>query len=104
MEVQAALWGVRMAQRLSIPCLHLEGDSEITVHCIMKGEATSWKINKIIKIIKIELKKFQSYRVTHVLRKGNNIADILSKAAISLQDICGEVVWEDFRDVELDDK
>lgn len=50
-EVQVALWGVRMVQQLYISCLHLEGDSQIIVNAIMKGEAASWKINKYIQLI-----------------------------------------------------
>lgn len=41
-KAQAAISAIKMASKLSIPKLHLEGDSLIITNAISKGEALAW--------------------------------------------------------------
>lgn len=57
-EVKAALLAVQLAGRLGVENLHLEGDSQIITHAIIKGKAQNWKIDREIKCIRNLLASF----------------------------------------------
>ncbi|XP_059070560.1 uncharacterized protein LOC131860199 [Cryptomeria japonica] len=44
-KVKATLLVVRLARRLEVEILQLEGDSQIIIHAILKGEVDNWKLN-----------------------------------------------------------
>ncbi|XP_059068967.1 uncharacterized protein LOC131859350 [Cryptomeria japonica] len=101
-EVFAALMVVKFSRQAGVSKLHLEGDSLVIIQAIMKGSIEARHLqNAIINIIE-ELNKFDDYKISHVNRMGNKEADVLSKWALSFNEI-GEFIFEDMRYLSFDD-
>lgn len=65
---------IKMVNKSIVRNINLEGDSQIIVNFIVKGESFALKIKKIIKIIRNYLANFKKFQVTHTLREGNVLA------------------------------
>ncbi|XP_057863436.1 uncharacterized protein LOC131071568 [Cryptomeria japonica] len=92
-EVNTTFLAVPMVRKLGVVNLHLEGDSQIIVHAILKRGADDWKIDKVIQSIKRLLSTFQRFKLSHVLREGNWEVDLQANMAFDLQ--IGEIKWFD---------
>lgn len=90
-----------MAKKLEVTQLHLEGDSLIIINAIIQGEAPSWELNKYIQIIKKKLNSFLDFKVSHVKRECNSVANTLSKMVVSINDGQDCEIYEDFWNVCL---
>lgn len=77
-EVQAAFLATELALNMKVQRLHLEGDSQVVINSIAKGNTPCWKINRWVSTIREKLKSFVEFRVSHVRRGANVVADLLS--------------------------
>ncbi|XP_059076296.1 uncharacterized protein LOC131875697 [Cryptomeria japonica] len=83
MKAQVALLVVQWGIKLSVQNLHLEGDSQIIINTIIKGETNAWFLN--ISKIRNDLNVFRHYKVSHVRRISNEVVDLLSKWVTSFE-------------------
>lgn len=77
-ECQAVLEVILMAKNLGVKKLHLEGDSQIVVNGIARGQMEAWHLDKHVRRMKLLLCGFEDFKVTHVLREANVEVDKLS--------------------------
>ncbi|XP_026419816.1 uncharacterized protein LOC113315775 [Papaver somniferum] len=79
-ECMEALEAVKWAVSLQLECIILETDS-FNVSAAINGVDTSiyWEHLPIIKDVKFFLSKIRMWKVRHVIRECNNIADLLAK-------------------------
>lgn len=66
--------------------LHLEGDSQVVINAIAKGNTSSWKLSHWVEIIREKLTSFEAFRVSHVRRGANVVADLLSNVGCDMSD------------------
>lgn len=83
--------GLDMAISLGIKDLVIEGDSMVTIQCVMKKKSNCWNLQYVLELILQQLAFFDSFLITHCFREINIIADFLANLAIdtnaNLQDI-----------------
>jgi hypothetical protein len=73
-----------LAARLSIPDLHLLGDSKIVIEWLnQKGALQVVSLERWKERIKDTLKYFRNISFAHIFREENQEADILSKLALT---------------------
>lgn len=77
-EAQAAIMAMELAINMKVSKLHLEGDSQVIINAIAKGNTLSWKLSHWVEIIHEKLNSFEDFRVSHVRRGANAVADLLS--------------------------
>ncbi|XP_059073257.1 uncharacterized protein LOC131874056 [Cryptomeria japonica] len=100
-EASVALIAIRFCRKIGVIKLHLEGDSLIIIQTIMKGTIKAWHLQNSILSIVEELNNFEDFRVSHIRRTGNVEADILSKWALTFNEI-GELRFEDLRHINIE--
>lgn len=100
-KAQFAIESLKMAKALGLHKIHLEGDSQIIIKVINKGDIHAWKLNKFITLAKSILETFDDYEVSHVVRPGNELVNRLSNGAISFNDE-GLSTIEVLNDITLD--
>lgn len=79
-EAQATLLVVEWGLKLGFSNLHLEGDSLIIINAIIKWETGARILNNYVKKIKNDLNIFSDFRVSHVRRTWNDVANVLKWA------------------------
>lgn len=67
-----------LAINMKIQRLHLEGDSQVVINAIAKGNTPSWKSSHWVEIIREKLNLFEEFRVSHIRRGANVVANLLS--------------------------
>ncbi|XP_059067899.1 uncharacterized protein LOC131858619 [Cryptomeria japonica] len=83
-EIQTALMATELAINMKIPKLHLEGDSQVIINAIAKGNTPSWKLSHWVEIIREKLNLFEEFQVSHVRRGANVVADLLSNIGCNM--------------------
>lgn len=101
-EAFVALMTVSFCRKIGVEKLHLEGDSLVIIQTIIKGSIEAWHLQNSIFSIVEELNYFEDFKVSHIKRTRNMEANILSKWALSFNDI-GELRVEDLRHLNLED-
>lgn len=81
-EFNALSLGLDMAISLGIKDLVIEGDSMVTIQCVMKKKSNYWKLQYVLDLILQQLAFFDSFLITHCFREINRIADFLANLAI----------------------
>lgn len=79
-DFRAALRGLQEGVNIGARKIHLEGDSLNVVNAIRKNETPSWILNQWLHPIKSLLDGLDDFRISHVYREGNVIANNLAKA------------------------
>ena len=82
-EASAARLTVKLALDLRIEYLWLEGDSLNIINYILGVTNPLWTIESIIEDLKMDLRKFKNYHVSHVYREANVVADWFANAAVT---------------------
>ncbi|XP_059067373.1 uncharacterized protein LOC131858221 [Cryptomeria japonica] len=77
-EAWAALLATELALNMKVQQLHLEGDSQVVINAITKGNTPSWKLSRWVAIIREKLNLFEEFRVSHIRGGANAVADLLS--------------------------
>ncbi|XP_059070478.1 uncharacterized protein LOC131860125 [Cryptomeria japonica] len=83
-EVQVAFLETELALNMKVQWLHLEGDSQIVINAIAKGNTPCWKINHWVAMIREKLNTFVEFCVSHIKRGENTVADLLSNIGSEL--------------------
>lgn len=81
-KFNAVRLGLEMVIKLSIPHVHIEGDSMVVVSTILNGNSNSWHSKYLLSHIQIILNKFSSFQVMHCYREANGHLDHLSNKEI----------------------
>ncbi|XP_059068340.1 uncharacterized protein LOC131858884 [Cryptomeria japonica] len=100
-EALVALTTIRFGKSLGAMKIHLEGDSLIIIHAIMKGRIYAWHLQNPIAKIMEELSFFKDLCISNV-RSGNMEVDTLSKWALTFEAV-GELRTEHFRHISLEE-
>ncbi|XP_059076608.1 uncharacterized protein LOC131875906 [Cryptomeria japonica] len=100
-KAQAAIEAIKMVEAMDLQKNHLEGDSQMIINAISKGEIHVWKLNKFVSIAKSILETFDDYEVCHMVHLGNELVDRLSNWALSFNDE-GRSTIKVFNDLILD--
>lgn len=90
-EAQVALMATKLAINMKVPKLHLEGDSQVVINAIAKGNTPSWKLSHWVEIIQEKLTSFEDFWVSHVRRGANAVADLLSNIGCDMT--CQVAKW-----------
>lgn len=64
--------------------IHLEGDSEIIINGIKRGNMEAWHLDQSIQQIKELLLDFDDFKVSHCFREANRVADRLANLGANL--------------------
>lgn len=78
---------VKLALDLRIEQLWLEGDSLNIINCILGVTKPSWTIESIIEDLKMDLRKFKNYHISHVYHEANVIADWFANTAVTFNSV-----------------
>lgn len=92
-EVQAAFLETKLALNMKVQRIHLEGDSQVVINEIDKGNMPCWKLNQWVAMIREKLNIFMEFRVTHIRRGENAVVDVLSNIGSEL-DSCMAKWWK----------
>ena len=79
-ELEALCQGVKLCHKLNLTKVVIEGDSQIIVNAIRKRSTPNWVLNShLVEILSI-IDKLEDYRICHIYREGNHLADQLANA------------------------
>ncbi|XP_059066687.1 uncharacterized protein LOC131857916 [Cryptomeria japonica] len=92
-EIQAAFLATKLPSNMKVQRLHLEGDSQIVVNAIARGNTPCWKLNRWVAMIREKLNTFVEFCVTHIRRGANALAVMLSNIGSEL-DNCATKWWK----------
>lgn len=70
--------GLQLGLDLGIEKLIIEGDSQIILNAIRKGNTPNWKINSKLEYALTLIDKFEETIIQHIYREGNKEVDILT--------------------------
>ncbi|XP_077228261.1 uncharacterized protein LOC143861210 [Tasmannia lanceolata] len=79
LEIRAILEGLQLAASLGIDKIWVEVDSKTTADVINGNSKIPWRCFHRIKVIHQLLSLFLQWKISHILREGNSVADFLSK-------------------------
>lgn len=85
-EAQAMLKCLQLAQGFKFKKKWLEGDSLNIIQAIKGTSSPSWNIFNIIESAKKLLNDYDSVFISHTLREGNKIADLLANEEVYLEE------------------
>ena len=77
-ELKAAEEGINLSIKLKIKKLIIEGDSQIIINALRKGNTPNWVLNSKLESITNSLSTFEDIRFAHIFREGNKEADLLA--------------------------
>lgn len=86
-ETTAVLHGLRFCTQQGFSRVILETDSMAMRNMLMREWKIPWELIEIIEEARDIVEKYQ-YRVTHVYREGNQLADALANHAIDKNERC----------------
>ncbi|XP_057843413.1 uncharacterized protein LOC131052802 [Cryptomeria japonica] len=81
-ERMALLWGMKLAIAIGIRQIEIEGDSKIIVEVVSGRTATGWKVEAILRDVRMLLANLDSFTICHIYREENAAAN--SMATISM--------------------
>ncbi|XP_077226476.1 uncharacterized protein LOC143859710 [Tasmannia lanceolata] len=79
LEIRAVLEGLRLASSWGLTKIWIEVDSKTAADIIMATSKTPWKCFTHIQVIHHLLSRLVQWKVSHIWREGNSVADYLSK-------------------------
>ncbi|XP_077228512.1 uncharacterized protein LOC143861469 [Tasmannia lanceolata] len=79
LEILAIERGIHLAMSLDHFNIWIESDSKFAVDVVQGSIPPPWKKINVIIHIRDLLSHFKKWRITHIWREGNSVADILSK-------------------------
>ncbi|XP_077228474.1 uncharacterized protein LOC143861432 [Tasmannia lanceolata] len=79
LEIKAVLVGLRLAASLGLTNIWIEVDSKIAADVINGTSKTPWKCFACTQEIRQLLSSFLQWKISHIWREGNSVADFLSK-------------------------
>ncbi|XP_077228479.1 uncharacterized protein LOC143861436 [Tasmannia lanceolata] len=79
LEIRAVLEGLRLASSWGLTKIWIEVDSKTAADIIMGTSKTPWKCFTHIQVIPHLLSRLVQWKVSHIWREGNSVADYLSK-------------------------
>lgn len=77
-EVNALLTGLVLARKCGLSNIHIEGDSLVIISSITSKISKTWQLSYVLKHTLDLLDTFSDYSVSHTLREGNSVADLLA--------------------------
>ncbi|XP_077232558.1 uncharacterized protein LOC143869883 [Tasmannia lanceolata] len=83
LEIRAVLAGLQMASSLGLVSIWMEVDSKSAADVINGKTKIPWRCFNRIQVIHQLLSQFHNWRITHIWREGNSVADFLSKRKCS---------------------
>ena len=79
-ELEALFHGLQLCLRLNLPNVIIEGDSQIVLNAIRKCSTPNWVLNSQLEEVLVVLDRLEEYRICHIYREGNLIADNLANS------------------------
>ncbi|XP_059064699.1 uncharacterized protein LOC131856791 [Cryptomeria japonica] len=77
-EGMALLWGMKFAIAIGIRQLEIEGDSKIIVEAISGRSAAGWKVEAILRDVRMLLADLDSFTILHIYKEGNVVFDSMA--------------------------
>lgn len=81
-KAMALLWGLKFSLSIGIKWLIIEGESMLIVDTIKGNRESSWGIGSILMDIRAMLMGLEEFRIHHIFREGNVVADSLAAIGI----------------------
>ncbi|XP_059076617.1 uncharacterized protein LOC131875912 [Cryptomeria japonica] len=77
-EEMALLWGQRFATSISIKHLEIEGDSQIIMEMVSSRSVVGWKVDPILRDVRMLLANLDDFTIRHIFREGNAAMDSMA--------------------------
>ncbi|XP_057836004.2 uncharacterized protein LOC131046315 [Cryptomeria japonica] len=77
-EGMAVLWEMKFAIAICIKQLEIEGDSNIIVEAFSGRSVAGWKVEVILRDVRMLLANLDSFTICHIYREGNAVADSMA--------------------------
>ena len=74
-ELEVLEAGLNLCLEVGITKVVIEGDSQIILNMIRKRSTPNWVINSRLEFFLNLIDRFEDYRICHIYREGNSIAD-----------------------------
>ncbi|XP_059073486.1 uncharacterized protein LOC131874228 [Cryptomeria japonica] len=70
-EGMALLWGLKFANSIGIKQLEIEGDSQIILETVSGRSTAGWKVDSILRDVRILMANLDGFTIRHVFREKN---------------------------------
>ena len=80
--MEALHQGIKLCLKLNLTKVCIEGDSQIIVNAIRKQNTPNWVLDSQLNLVLSLIDKFDDYRISHIYRKGNQLADHLANIGV----------------------
>lgn len=77
-ELEALHQGIKLFLKCNLCKVFIEDDSQIIVNAIRKWSTPNWVLNSHLDVILTLIDKLDNYRISHIFREGNQLADHLA--------------------------
>ena len=91
-----------LGAELGICRVHLEGDSKIITNRIMRGKLAAWHLDKHLKQIRCLLQEFEDFKVSHIYKKANKVAEKLANMGANVALGTRNEIYKDLRSINLE--
>nr|XP_023872391.1 uncharacterized protein LOC111985003 [Quercus suber] len=85
-EALAVQEGIGLAWDLGLKKIEIESDSQLVVSALTKADSVPWSISKVIEGVRLSLRCFKAWKVTHTCREANAAAHQLARKASAVFD------------------
>ncbi|GLJ05711.1 hypothetical protein SUGI_0023720 [Cryptomeria japonica] len=97
LEMEVVFRGIKLSISKGLLRVEIEGDSQVCIIAIGKGQAVSWKRKQWVQNIKSRLDHLTDYKLAHIYREGNKAAYVLANRGANCQmdevNIGGDDLW-----------
>ena len=77
-ELEALHQGIKLCLKFNLFKVCIEGDSQIIVNAIRKRSTPNWVLESQLGVVLSLIDKLEDYRISHIYREGNQLADQLA--------------------------
>ncbi|XP_059078016.1 uncharacterized protein LOC131876594 [Cryptomeria japonica] len=84
-KIRALEVGLLLCKEIGLTNIQVEGDSQIIINGVTNDKLLNWKLSKWLLHIHSLLQAIKPYEITHILREGNKVADLLANLGVNSQ-------------------
>ncbi|XP_059067910.1 uncharacterized protein LOC131858631 [Cryptomeria japonica] len=84
-EALALFWGLKLALTIDAKILVIKGDSKLIIEATKGVSGISWMVRNILKDIWSMIVWLEEFRIQHICREGNSVADSLVAAGLEMK-------------------
>ena len=81
-ELEALYHGLQLCLKLYLSKVIIKGDSQIVLNSIRKCSTPNWVLNSQLEEVLVLIDKLEDYKICHIYREGNQIADQLVSSKV----------------------